>query len=57
VRSLLLLVAVVFCLAFGAATAVVAAQTSFDIFTLISFLIIVLIMFAVLGALLNPPND
>jgi hypothetical protein len=57
VRSALLLVALIFCLAFGAATAIVAAQTSFDIFTLISFLIIVLIMFAVLGALLNPPPD
>ena len=38
-------------------TAAVAAQSGFDIFTLISFLIIVMIMLAVLGALRNPPRD
>jgi hypothetical protein len=57
VRSVILLVALVFCLAFAGMAAVVAAQSSFDIFTLISFVIVGLIMFAVLGALLNPPKD
>ena len=56
-RSVILLVALVFCLAFAGMAAVVAAQSSFDIFTLISFVIVGLIMFAVLGALLNPPRD
>ncbi len=55
-RNLILLVALVFCTAFAGMAAVVAAQTSFDIFTLISFVIVVLIMFAVLGALKNPPR-
>jgi hypothetical protein len=56
VRSLLLWVALVFCLLFGAATASVASQSGVDIFTLVSFLIIVMIMLAVLGAIRNPPR-
>jgi hypothetical protein len=57
VRNAILLLALFFCLLFGAATAAVAAQSSFDIFTVISFLIVVMIMLAVLGALRNPPKD
>jgi len=56
VREALLWMALVFCLLFAAATASVAAQSGFDIFTLISFLIIVMIMLAVLGAIRNPPR-
>jgi hypothetical protein len=56
VRSVLLWVALVFCLLFGAATASVASRSGFDIFTLISFLIILMIMLAVLGAIRNPPR-
>jgi hypothetical protein len=56
VRSLLLWLALVFCLLFGAATASVASQSGVDIFTLVSFLIIVMIMLAVLGAIRNPPR-
>jgi hypothetical protein len=52
----LLWIALVFCLLFGAATASVASQYGFDIFTVISFLIILMIMLAVLGALRNPPR-
>ena len=62
-RSLLLWVALVFCLLFGAATASVASQSGFDIFTLISFLIgrphaepYILFLLAVLGAIRNPPR-
>jgi hypothetical protein len=55
-REALLWVALVFCLLFGAATASVAAQYGFDIFTLVSFLIIVMLMLAVLGAIRNPPG-
>jgi hypothetical protein len=56
VREAFLWLALVFCLLFGAATASVAAQSGVDIFTLISFLIIVMLMLAVLGALRNPPR-
>ena len=56
-RSAFLLVALIFCVAFGGMTAAVAVQSGFDIFTLISFLIVVMIMLAVLGALRNPPRD
>ena len=55
-REVFLWIALVFCLLFGAATASVAAQSGFDIFTLVSFLIIVMLMLAVLGALRNPPG-
>ena len=56
-RSAFLLVALTFCLLFGGMTAAVAAESGVDIFTLISFLIIVMLMLAVLGALRNPPGD
>jgi len=55
VRNAFLLVALVFCLLFGGMTAAVAAQSSFDIFSLVSFGIIALILLAVLGAMRNPP--
>lgn len=55
-RNALLWIALVFCLLFGAATASVAAQSGFDIFTLVSFLIIVMFMLAILGAIRNPPG-
>jgi len=48
--------ALVFCLAFGGMTAAVAAQYGFDIFTVVSFAIVLMIMLAVLGALRNPPR-
>jgi Na+(H+)/acetate symporter ActP len=57
VRSAFLLVALLFCLAFGGMTAIVAAQSGIDILTLTAFLIVVMIMLAVLGALRNPPGD
>jgi hypothetical protein len=57
VRNAFLLVALVFCLLFGGMTAAVAGQSGFDIFTLASLLIVVMIMLAVLGALRNPPDD
>jgi hypothetical protein len=55
-RNAFLLVALVFCLGFGGMTAAVAADTGFDIFTAVSFLIVVMLMLAVLGALRNPPG-
>jgi hypothetical protein len=55
-RNAFLLVALVFCLLFGGMTAAVAAQSGLDIFTLVSFLIVLMLMLAVLGALRNPPG-
>ena len=56
-RSGFLLVALVFCLIFGGMTAAVAAQSGLDIFTVVSFGIVIMILIAVLGALRNPPGD
>jgi hypothetical protein len=56
-RNGFLLVALVFCLAFGGMTVAVVAQSGLDILTLVSFLIVVMLMLAVLGALRNPPGD
>jgi hypothetical protein len=57
VRNAILLVALAFCLLFGGVTASVAARSGLDVFTLISFLIVIMIMLAVLGALRNPPRE
>jgi hypothetical protein len=56
-RSAILVVALIFCVLFGAATASVAARTGFDVFTAISLLIVLMIMLAVFGALRNPPPE
>jgi hypothetical protein len=56
VREAFLWMALVFCLLFGGMTAAVAAQYGFDIFTVVSFGIVLMIMLAVLGALRNPPR-
>jgi len=55
-RSAFLLVALIFCLGFGGMTAAVAAESGVDIFTVVSFLIVLMLMLAVLGALRNPPG-
>jgi hypothetical protein len=55
-RNAFLLVALAFCLLLGGMTAAVAAQSGLDILTLTSFLIVIMIMLAVLGALRNPPG-
>jgi hypothetical protein len=54
--SAFLWVALVFCLLFGGMTAAVAVESGFDVFTLASFLIVLMILLAVLGALRNPPG-
>jgi hypothetical protein len=56
-RSAFLLVALLFCLAFGGMTAAVVAQSGLDIFTVISFGIVIMLGIAVLGALRSPPRD
>jgi len=55
-RNAFLVVALIFCLGFGGMTAAVAADTGFDIFTAVSFLIVIMLMLAVFGALRNPPG-
>ena len=55
-RNAFLIVALIFCLGFGGMTAAVAADTGFDIFTAVSFLIVLMLMLAVFGALRNPPG-
>jgi hypothetical protein len=55
-RNAFLVVALVFCVGFGGMTAAVAADSGFDIFTAVSFLIVLMLMLAVLGALRNPPG-
>jgi hypothetical protein len=55
-RSAFLLVALIFCLGFGGMTVAVTAESGLDILTLTSFLIVVMLMLAVLGALRNPPG-
>jgi hypothetical protein len=56
-RDAFLAIALIFCLGFGGMTVAVAAQSSFDIFTLASLAIVVMLLIAVLGALRNPPRD
>ena len=55
-RNAFLLIALIFCLGFGGMTVAVAAQSGVDIFVVVSFLIVVMLMLAVLGALRNPPG-
>jgi hypothetical protein len=55
-REAFLWVALIFCLLFGGLTASVAADSGFDIFTVASFAIVIMILLAVLGALRNPPK-
>ena len=56
-RDAFLLVALVFCVAFGGMTAVVASESSFDIFSVAAFAIVVMLMLAIFGALRNPPDE
>ncbi len=55
-RNAFLIVALIFCLGFGGMTVAVVADSGVDIFTLVSFLIVLMLMLAVLGALRNPPD-
>lgn len=57
VRTALLSIGIVFCVGFGAMTLAVAAESSFDIFTLVSLLIVGMIAAGLIGAIRNPPPD
>jgi hypothetical protein len=55
-RLALLAVAVVFCLAFGAMTLAVIADSGLDILTITSLGILVIILFGLVGAFRSPPE-
>ena len=56
-RTALLVTGIVFCLGFAGMTLTVAADSGFDIFTVISLLIVGMIGAGLLGAIRNPPNE
>jgi hypothetical protein len=53
----LLVLALVFCAAFGLMTISVALDSSFDIFTLVSLVIVAMIAAGLIGAIRNPPDE
>jgi hypothetical protein len=55
-RLALLALAVLFCLAFGAMTLAVIADSGLDILTVISLLIVAMVLFGLYGAIRNPPS-
>jgi hypothetical protein len=57
IRSAILLVGLVFCLAFGYLTLTVAVDSQFDIFTAASLGIIGLVAAGLIGAYRNPPDE
>ena len=57
VRTALLAIAIVFCGAFAAMTLAVAADSGFDIFTVVALGIVALIGIGLLGAIRNPPDE
>ena len=56
-RTALLILGIVFCAGFAGMTLTVAADSGFDIFTVISLLIVGMIGAGLLGAIRNPPNE
>jgi hypothetical protein len=56
-RSAVLAAAIFFCVIFLFMTLAVAAQSSFDIFTLAAVIIIAMIAAGLFGAMRNPPDD
>jgi hypothetical protein len=55
-RLALLAVAAVFCLAFGAMTLAVIADSGLDILTIISLGIVAMVLLGLYGAIRNPPQ-
>jgi hypothetical protein len=45
-----------FCVFFGGLTAAVAAENGVDVLIVVSFLIILMVMLGILGAIRNPPR-
>jgi hypothetical protein len=56
-RTAIILGGLFFCVTFAYLTIAVALRSSFDVFSLVSFLIIVLVASGLIGALRHPPDD
>jgi hypothetical protein len=56
VRTGLLAMGLVFCVVFFFLTLAVVAESSFDILTVISLLIVAMIVLGLVGAIRNPPE-
>ena len=56
-RSALLGFGIAFCALFAVLTISVALESSFDVFTVISLLIVGMILAGLIGAIRNPPPD
>jgi hypothetical protein len=56
-RTALLATGIIFCAGFAAMTLSVAVESSFDIFTVISLLIVGMIASGLIGAIRNPPDE
>jgi hypothetical protein len=54
-RTTLLVIGIVFCTGFGVLSIGVAIDSGFDIFTVISLLIVGMIAAGLIGAMRNPP--
>jgi len=57
VRTARLPTGIIFCVGFAAMTLSVAADSSFDIFTVVSLLIVGMIAAGLIGAIRNPPDE
>ena len=57
VRQAILGFGIVFCIFFALITISVALESSFDIFTLISLVIVGMIAAGLIGAIRNPPDE
>ena len=56
-RAAILTAGLTFCLLFGALTISVAADSGFNVFTVISLFIVAMIASGLIGAIRNPPPD
>jgi hypothetical protein len=56
IRNVILFAGLAFCLLFGGLTAAVAAENGVDILIVVSFVIILMVMLGILGAIRNPPR-
>ena len=56
-RIVILAFGLVFCAGFAFMTLSVASDSGFDIFTVVSLLIVVMITAGLIGAIRNPPPD
>ena len=57
VRTAILVGGLSFCVIFGGMTISVAAESSFDIFTVVALLIVGMIAAGLIGAIRNPPDE